>query len=183
MDSSNTSCVEAPNNGSASLGVLQGQWPARSAAPRSSKLNSVTRAGQQHSTPTRDSPARSHLPSPAPLPCTTTTAPPSGHLNWAMGEGGCQNWPHLNSSGTSLLPRSSLDVAASVQCVEAATGCISSLVASPRGPQSTPSHFSRSSNCMMPKHFSSPPPNISQPFKLFPFPTYLCPRAPWHGTS
>ena len=73
-----------------------------------------------------------------------------------MGEGGCQNWPHLNSSGTSLLPRSSLDVAASVQCVEAATGCISSLVASPRGPQSTPSHFSRSSNCMMPiTHFDS----------------------------
>ena len=55
-----------------------------------------------------------------------------------MGEGGCQNWPHLNSSGTSLLPRSPLDVAASVQCVEAATGCISSLVASPRGPQSYP---------------------------------------------
>ena len=41
-------------SGFPSLGALQGQWPAREAAPRSSKLNSVTRAGQQHSTPTRD---------------------------------------------------------------------------------------------------------------------------------
>ena len=112
MDSSNTSCVEAPNDGSGCLGALQGQWPAREAAPRSSKLNSVTRAGQQqHSTPTRDA-----------LTCAVTptvTCPTTMHYyyytatirTFKLGDGwggGCQNWPHLNLSGRSLLPCSIL---------------------------------------------------------------------------
>ena len=99
-------------SGFPSLGALQGQWPARAAAPRSSKLNSVTRAGQQHSTPTRDA-----------LTCAVTptvTCPTTMHYyyytatirTFKLGDGwggGCQNWPHLNSSsGTSLLPRSIL---------------------------------------------------------------------------
>ena len=132
-------------SGFPSLGALQGQWPARAAAPRSSKLNSVTRAGQRQPGTHSCSPARSHLPSPAHhlLPCARTFK--LGKGRW-MGRGTCHNSPHLNSAislAPSLFPiplptphpAPPTLVAASVQCVEAATGCISSPVPSPRGPQ------------------------------------------------
>ena len=89
-------------SGFPSLGALQGQWPARAAAPRSSKLNSVTRAGQRQPGTHSCSPARSHLPSPAHhlLPCARTFK--LGKGRW-MGRGTCHNSPHLNSA-ISLAP-------------------------------------------------------------------------------
>ena len=100
---SEASCQEAPVSGFPSLGALQGQWPARTAAPRSSKLNSVTRAGQRQPGTHSCSPARSHLPSPAYhlLPCARTFK--LGKGRW-KGRGTCHNSPHLNSAISPTLP-------------------------------------------------------------------------------
>ena len=90
-------------SGFPSLAALQGQWPARAAAPRSSKLNSVTRAGQRQPGTHSCSPARSHLPSPAYhlLPCARTFK--LGKGRW-KGRGTCHNSPHLNSAISPTLP-------------------------------------------------------------------------------
>ena len=166
-----------------SLGALQGQWPARAAAPRSSKLNSVTRAGQRQPGTHSCSPARSHLPSPAHhlLPCARTFK--LGKGRW-MGRGACHNSPYLNSAISLAPPSSPLppfppSVAASVQCVEAAAGCISSPVPSPRGAQYSVALFTIFQLHDLPKHshnslfFTAP--NISRTFKLFSFPPISAP--------
>ena len=70
-------------SGFPSLSALQGQWPARAAAPRSSKLNSVTRAGQRQPGTHTLAHLRGHTY--RHLPTTYYRAP--GHLNSGKGDG------------------------------------------------------------------------------------------------